>query len=106
MSRDRFLSFLALARKANRLKTGFDPTVGAVSRGEAALVLLAEDLSGKTEKRLRLKCSRSGEAVPPIRRIPRAMADLAAVLGRETGIVAVLDTGFAGKLQSMLREVQ
>ena len=94
---ERFAGLLGMAKRAGKVQVGFDETVGQVRKQKAFLVLLAADLSPKSEKEWRFATKD-----PPItiRRSPLNKAELAHALGlsRQTGIVAVTDEGFAKAL--------
>ena len=67
---NRLLSLLSLTRRAGKLGLGFDPVKEAVQRREAALVLLAADLSPKTKKEVQWFCRTAG---CPVRELPATM---------------------------------
>ena len=69
-------------------------------RGEAALILLAEDLSPRSAERLR---NRLPEDIP-VRSLPCTMQTLSAVTGKAAGIVAVCDENFACGIRAMLSD--
>ena len=47
---ERFAGLLGMAKRAGKVQIGFDETVGQVRKQKAHLVLLANDLSPKSEK--------------------------------------------------------
>ena len=49
------LGFISLCRRAGRLTTGMDAAVEKAEKGEAHLLLLAQDLSPRSAARLRQK---------------------------------------------------
>lgn len=49
------LGFISLCRRAGRLTTGMDAAVEKAEKGEAHLLLLAQDLSTRSAARLRQK---------------------------------------------------
>ena len=51
--RERFLSFLGIARKAGKLSMGADEACKAMETGRVRLLLLAQDLSPRSERRMR-----------------------------------------------------
>ena len=57
------LSVLGLARRAGRLRWGYETAVDALRRGECALVLVTQDLSEKTRKNMRFEAGRAGAAL-------------------------------------------
>lgn len=94
MDDERYLSYLGLCKKANKLKTGHDEVKEAVRTGQAKLVLVASDASERLEREIR---NLSG--LTPVIRTRFAMDVLGSALGRKTaGVAAVTDEGFANKL--------
>ena len=85
---------LGLCRRAGHLIAGFDATKEWIKSERAVLVLLAQDLSEKTEKEIRF-CARS-MAKPPLL-LPCSMQELSAVIGmkKPVGVIAVDDNGLA-----------
>lgn len=96
------LSLLGMARAAGKLTVGFDAVVALAGEGKAALVVLASDLSEKSEKELRFQT----RAVPV--RVVRLTADkdtVGAAVGakKPIGILAVSDIGFADALTRVIQ---
>ena len=84
------LGLLSLCRRAGRLTTGMEATLEKAQKGEAFLVLLAEDLSPRSAARLR-------QGLPeqfPVR----------TVTGKNSGILAVCDENFAGGIRAYLSD--
>lgn len=100
---DRFAGLLGLAKRAGKVTVGFDETVSQVKKRKAFLVLLATDLSPKSEKEWRYATK---DHPIPIRRCPLSKAELAHALGlsRQTGLAAVIDEGFAKALAAHCSE--
>ena len=92
---------LGLCRRAGKVSVGFDAVCAEVLRGTAALVLLAADLSEKTEKELRFAVRQRARRRPPLYRADVGKAELAHLLGasRPVGVCCVTDNGFAAALQ-------
>lgn len=97
--KERLLSFLGIARKAQRLSMGADPALEALQKGKARLVLLAADLSPRS-RRQALEAAKA-HGVPALS-AGVTMDEIAFSVGKRTGILAVNDEGFAGKLAAML----
>ncbi len=93
---DRLLGLLGMARRAGRLIAGFDATLDAVKAHRAQLVLLASDLSPKTEKELRFQA----ETAVPILTLALTKEEIghAAGFGKPVGVVTTEDKGFAAAL--------
>ncbi|WRS27131.1 50S ribosomal protein L7 [Oscillospiraceae bacterium MB08-C2-2] len=90
---------LGLCRKAGKLVMGFDPVVEAMVSGKVKLLITTADLSPKSLKNITYEAQKYGIA-------PRAasltMEETKAMLGRRTGILAVLDPGLAGMVEKKL----
>lgn len=83
---------ISLCRKAGRLAAGGDAAQDAIYSGKADLVLLAKDLSERSARKFQKIC---GEKGIPWLGLAWTMVDLAFYTGREYGIFAVCDPGFA-----------
>ena len=94
------LGMLSLCRRAGKLCTGMEAVLEKAGRGEAALILLAEDLSPRSAERLR---NRLPEDIP-VRSLPCTMQTLSAVTGKAAGIAAVCDENFACGIRAMLSD--
>ena len=90
---------LGIARRAGRLTTGFDAVAGLIGEGKAALVMLASDLSEKTQKEVRYAAQ--GKPVP-VRRMPltKEEAGTACGLKKPVGVLATDDNGFAKAMET------
>lgn len=99
MKQQQWMSLLGLANRARKLISGEELVIKEVRSGKAKLVLLALDASANTEKKISDKCS---FYKVPIKRVEnRSM--LGQAIGKEARVaVAVLDEGFARKLQTLL----
>lgn len=82
---------IGLARRAGALAAGYDAAKAAAQGGGAALVLLAEGTSAKTGEGVRRFCS--GRC--PVHAVPPTQEDLARLLGKNTGVLAVTDKNLA-----------
>lgn len=86
------LSTLGLCRRAGKLIYGFDAVAAELEKPAAAVcgVLLASDLSEKSKKEVRFICAKKGTAVTEL---TATLDDIKSVIGKRTGIIAVLDNG-------------
>lgn len=92
---NKVLSRLGLAMRAGKLASGEEIVLKAIRSGEAKLVLLAEDASGNTRKKIADKCSSYG--IPLL--IGFTRHELGAAVGKpERVIFAVTEQGFADML--------
>ena len=87
-----FLGTLGLCRRAGKLLYGFDSVAEEIKKpaSTAAGVIIAEDLSEKSKKEVRFICEKYGVPVcaPNI-----SMSEIKQIMGKQTGILAVLDEG-------------
>ena len=99
MIQQQWMSLLGLANRARKLISGEELVVKEIRSGKAKLVLLAEDASKNTEKKISDKCA--------YYQIPLKRVENRSLLGQAIGkearvVVAVLDEGFAQKLRTLL----
>lgn len=97
MTTNKALSRLGLARRAGKLVSGEELVLKAIRSGEANLVLLAEDASAGTRKKISDKCASYGvELLVGYSRI-----ELGGAAGQpERVLFAVTDRGFAKMIRS------
>ncbi len=71
---------------------GFDAVVEEIAspKSKAAGIILAEDISPKTEKEIRFEAEKHG--VEPVK-APFTMDEVKAALGKRVGILLILDEG-------------
>lgn len=99
MTQQQWMSLLGLINRARKLISGEELVVKEIRNGKAKLVLLAEDASKNTEKKISDKCA--------YYQVPLKRVENRTLLGRAIGkearvVVAVLDEGFAQKLRTLL----
>jgi ribosomal protein L7Ae-like RNA K-turn-binding protein len=95
MTANKVLSRLGLAMRAGKLTTGEETVLKAIRAGEAKLVLLAQDASDNTAKKLADKCGSYG--VPLLVGFTRY--ELGWAVGKpERVMFAVTDRGFANMI--------
>ena len=93
------LRTMSLCKRAGRFLMGFDMVKQAVLDGRARLVVTASDLSDKTLKEIRRICE---EWNVPLRKVPFTMDQLWMELNKRAGVAAIVDQGFADKLEKLL----
>ena len=98
---NRWMGMLSLCRKAGKLRIGFEPVKEAAQKGEARLVLYAADFSPRSRERMENALAKSGSP-PGGRTVEGTMQDLARVCGKQAGVVAVADEGFAAGMEKLL----
>ena len=96
---NKVLGMISLCRRAGRLTLGMDAAAEKAWKGEARLLLLAEDLSPRSARRLRQKLP-----ALPVATLPCTMQMLSAVTGKLSGILAVCDENFARGIQALMTD--
>ncbi|MGN0453495.1 MAG: L7Ae/L30e/S12e/Gadd45 family ribosomal protein [Ruminococcus sp.] len=96
---DRLLSLLGIARKAGKLIIGNDPVREAIEANKACIVLLADDISENTAKKIITHAeSFSVECYV----MKRSKEELSLSLGKTCAVIAVIDRGFSDKLKELI----
>lgn len=91
MKQDKVLTLLGFCRKAGKLTVGTEQVTALVKSGTPCLVILASDISEKTEKELTF-FSKSGKAV--VIRLPFDRETVAHATATTAGVLATTDEGF------------
>lgn len=100
-ARTKCLQLLGLAVRARQVALGNESAFAAIRNGSAKLVFLATDAGGNTDKKYRDKCAFYHIALNDM----FTRDELGRACGRShMVIVAVLDPGFATRLQEYFRE--
>lgn len=99
MNDSKWMSLLGLANRARKITSGEELTVKEIRSGNAKLILLSEDASQNTTKKITDKCRSYN--------VPVKLVSNREILGKAIGkeqrvVVAVLDNGFAKKLLTLL----
>lgn len=100
---NKILSMLGLARRAGKLFGGYDVSVEKIRSKEAVLVIAASDISEKTYKNLKYEADKQGVACV---RIDAKIPELSKACAIRTGIVVLLDDGFAKALQKLMKSAE
>lgn len=101
MNKEKILQFLGLATRARKLVTGEELVISEVRRGNAKLVIVAEDASENTRKKLHDKCNSYNVPV----RVGASRYEIGHAIGKEARVVlAITDNGFAKKMTSLFDE--
>jgi ribosomal protein L7Ae-like RNA K-turn-binding protein len=96
---NKFFNTLGMAMRAGKLITGEEPVIDSVRKGEAKLVIIAEDAAVNTHKKVSDKCNTFGVNVVQYGSRER----LGASIGKESRVtIAVADSGFAKMLRKSL----
>lgn len=98
-NQNRALSMLSIAAKAGKVQSGGFLTEKAIQEGVAYFVIIAEDASGNTQKKIMDKCK--------YYEIPYTIAFDSTTLGRQIGkqertVLAVTDAGLAKQISDKL----
>lgn len=93
---EKLLGALGLCRRAGALAIGFDAVRGAIDSGQAALVLVAQDTSERTQKRICEGCD------CPVAHMPLAQQDIASITRKPAGVLAVINKDLAILCQNAL----
>ena len=100
-SEQRILTFLGLATKAGKTVSGSDAVAEAAARGCAYLVLVAEDASEGTAKKIAFFSRQAGVSFCRF----STRQQLGKFLGKEDrAVAAILDKGFADRLIQLLKD--
>ncbi|MBQ7980612.1 MAG: ribosomal L7Ae/L30e/S12e/Gadd45 family protein [Oscillospiraceae bacterium] len=89
---------LSICRKAGKLVMGFDPMKDALAGNKACAVIIASDISPKTEKEVRFF---SGKKNIPVARTAMTLDEVYYTIGKKAGILTICDKGFAEKALSI-----
>ncbi len=96
------LQLLGLATRAGKVVTGEELVVREIQGRRAHLVILAEDVSSNTMKKVTDKCSFFNVE----RHVWGSREELGHAIGKESRVVlAITDAGFAGKFSEYLNEI-
>ena len=98
---NKLLSLLTMCRKAGQLQMGFDPMKEALAGGKAKAVIIAADVSPKTEKEARFFADKYNV---PAEKTGTSLDEIFAGLGKRAGILTICDEGFAKKALSICRD--
>lgn len=99
MNDHQWISLLGLANRAGKIISGEELSVKEIRSGKAKLVLLSEDASSNTCKKITDKCK---SFQVPLKTIKNREI-LGHAIGKESRVVvAILDGGFAKKLLTLL----
>ena len=97
---NKLLFALSLAKKSGKLVVGFDAVKTAVIHGNAHIVLLANDLSKKTIKRVQYFC----EDITDVYNTGLTQFEISQVAQRLTGVLAVTDENLAKLARNAIEE--
>ncbi len=95
---DKILTLLGFASKAGKLSFGFDSVKTALSQSKSKLVLIAKDVSPKSQKEVLFFCDKFKTQAIVLE--DYNMETVSHAVGRKCGIIAVNDDSFSDGLLS------
>ncbi|MGY3749175.1 YlxQ-related RNA-binding protein [Vagococcus acidifermentans] len=98
--RQKALNLLGLAMRAGKLVTGEEITLKRIKANHVKLVIVSEDASDNTKKKMTDKCQ--SYKTPVVFRF--SQAELSHAIGKNRTIVGLCDDGFAKKLLQLIKE--
>lgn len=104
MNNNQILTLLGFAAKAGKLSFGTHATEWAITVGKAKVVVIAEDISKKTVKEIRFEADKKN--IPVFVTNGIGSDELSHRVGKNCGIVAVCDSGFADTIEKYFKEEQ
>lgn len=96
-------NLLTICRKAGKLEAGFSRAKEAILGGNAACILLTEDLSEKSRKEV---CFYAAQKQVPVLETDWQMAEVRLIFGQRSGILTICEAGFAKRLTELLAAEQ
>ncbi len=99
-NKEKIISLLTICRKSGRIEMGFDSVKEAILTGKAKTVLVASDISPKTEKEIRFFAGKTSVSVNVL---PASIAEIEFGTGRKAGVIGICDEGFAKKFIELLQ---
>lgn len=100
-NKQKIFDLLTICRKAGRMTMGFDSVKESIITGKAKTVLLASDISAKTEKEVRFFADKNSTEVITV---PVTIAEIEFGTGRKAGVIGICDEGFAKKINELFRQ--
>ncbi|WP_077533143.1 L7Ae/L30e/S12e/Gadd45 family ribosomal protein [Massiliimalia massiliensis] len=98
---NKLIETVTFCKRIGGLVIGFDLVKQAMQKGEAGLVLLARDLSPKTEKEIRFLC---GQFDVALKKTELSLDEFWYLIGKRAGVIAVTNPAFAEKLLTVIDE--
>lgn len=97
--KNKLIDTVTFCKRLGKLTVGFDVAKAAMQTGEAQLILLAADLSPKTQKEAEYLC-RIFEI--PFRKTEITLDEYWYLIGKRAGVIAVTEPGFAEKITAII----
>jgi len=100
MNSQKIVNLLTVCRRAGKAVLGFDAAVAEIKTGKALRILLAEDISPKTEKEIRFICTKHNTEVD---KTEITAEEFERCLNKKVAVIAVCDAGFAERFGELLQ---
>lgn len=94
------LNLLGLAQRASKLQSGEEIVLNEIRKGTAQLVLVANDSSENTKKKIEDKCRYYNVALFT----DFTTVEMSQALGKKRSIIAICDRGFALSFQKLIEQ--
>lgn len=96
---NKIYGLLGLASRARKVVSGADVVIETITKGEAELVIVAEDASEKTQKNIKYHCDKFNVEMV----IFGDIADLSKTIGKNNkAIIAIIDKNFAKGMKEVI----
>lgn len=95
---NKIINLLTICRKAGKLTMGFDASKEALAALKMHLIILASDISPKTEKEIRFFADKSDCTVI---KTDITIEEFHFGLGKKVGVLGICDPGFSAKLTEL-----
>ena len=103
MNNDKLSAYMGFCARARQLQTGYNTCLSLMDKGKVKLLLLAEDLSDNTKKKMSDKCKTKEIAY----RIHGTIDFLSRITGKsDKGIFAITDSNFAKVIKEEIDRIQ
>lgn len=99
----KLFGIISLSRKAGQLIYGFDSVKEAVLNGKAKMVIFASDVSDRTRRSMEHVMDENNAHIAR-RMTPLPMFEYARICGKPTGVLALMDKGFADAARKLLAD--
>ncbi|MEG0571095.1 MAG: ribosomal L7Ae/L30e/S12e/Gadd45 family protein [Oscillospiraceae bacterium] len=96
---DKIAQMICMAKRAGKLILGFDVVKQALQKDEAELILIASDVSPKTEKEIMFFLEKfDGDFL----KVDITLDEFWFLIGKRVGVIAVTDQGFSDKIKTLV----
>lgn len=99
---ERLLSMLGMCKRAGRLCEGNDVVIDCITSKKSKLVLLAGDISPKTEKGITGACR---DFKIKLIKLEKTKDEIGEALGKYSAVLSVNDTGFAKAISKIIADL-